>query len=116
MNSSIPNLCLLKFNALHFEVQLFQQYLGATFIRMKHDRIQWIKANRKKLADKYNGVIKFLKELVKKKCCCVKVVLPFSFPGSIRYYTGHFEDYTRLGSSSWIIRFLHHDDFVMHMP
>lgn len=110
MNSSIPDLRLLKFNALHFGGRLFQQYLVDTFIRVEHDYIQWIKANQKNLlADNYSGVTKFLNELAEKKNAVVgeKVVLPSSFPGFTRYYTEHFEDamalVRRLGSPDFFI-------------
>lgn len=67
-NISSPDLRSVKFNALHFGGRLFQQYLVDTYIRVEQDRIQWIKANQKKLlADNYTGVIQFLNELAEKK-------------------------------------------------
>jgi hypothetical protein len=104
------DLRLVGFNALHFSGRLFQQYVVDTYIRVERDRIQWIKANQKKLqADQYAGLTNFLNELAEKKNATVteKLILPSSFPGSTRFFTEHFEDamaiVRRFGSPDFFI-------------
>ena len=105
-----PDLRLLNFNALHYGGKLFQQYLVDTAIRVIKDRIDWIKANQKKiLADNYASVTNFINQLAEQKNATVgeKLILPSSFPGSTRYYAEHFEDamalVRRLGSPDYFI-------------
>ena len=69
----------IRFNALHFGVRLFQQYLVDTDIRVERDRMNWIKYNQKTtIGEDYLDVARLLKDLASKQDAFIgeKLIIP----------------------------------------